>query len=212
MTTGATLDAAAAALRVGPAHAVDAWVVARTLPPRTEPRVTDVRRRARPARNPAEHRQRDPPHRQHGDRAAPGRAARLSHGRPRAASARASTITNTRKCACTATGAACRAALDSATRASAGSRSRRRRRRLALRRALSAGDVLVFGCETAGLPAVRSWKTSRDDAAARAFRCGRACAASTCPTRWRSPSTRRGGSRISAAPSDMRGREASFEI
>ena len=57
------------------------------------------------------------------------------------------------------------------------------------------GDVLVFGCETAG-PAGRDRRASSRRTRACASRCGPACAASTCPTPSRWPSTKRGGSRV----------------
>ena len=60
---------------------VDAWHAA---PPRSH-----VRRRPRPSGDSAEHGQRDPAHRQHGDRAASRRAARVPDGRPRAPPRRA---------------------------------------------------------------------------------------------------------------------------
>ena len=98
--------------------------------------------------------------------------------------------------------AACRAALD-ARDAAPLVRVHDERRDASLYDArFAAGDVLVFGCETAGL-AADVVDAIRAGARACASRCGRACAASTCRTRSRSPSTKRGGRRDSPAPADV---------
>ena len=84
-----------------------------------------------------------------GDRAASGRAARLPHGRPRSEARRARLSRVRAVYACTPTG---RVHVGARGRAPAISRSRPGRS-APLRRALSRpGDVLVFGCETVGLP------------------------------------------------------------
>ncbi len=118
MTTGATLAAAAVAARAAGARRVEAgsW----RAPCRRRSSATDaglrryphVRRRPRPPGDSAEHRQRDPAHREYGDRAASRRAAGIPDGRPGAARAPVSIITSTRACAVHRDFAACRAALD----------------------------------------------------------------------------------------------------
>ncbi len=146
------------------------------------------------AGDPAEHRQRDPPHRQHGDRAASGRAARFPDGRPRleARRARLSRVRARRRAP--RLGRLSRRARR-ATRArrwfaltTRGAQSlydarfaarRRVRVRLRDRRPARRGLAEFTAARAAGHPDAR-----------------RACAASTCRTPSRSPSTRRGGSRV----------------
>ena len=110
--------------------------------------------------DPAQHRQRDPPHRQHGDRAAPGRAARLPDGRPRpeARRARLSRVRARRACTATSPPAAPRS---TRARRGAGSRSRRAARarsttRASRRATCSCSAARPRGCPTRSLARVRA--------------------------------------------------------
>ena len=202
MTTGATLAEAARAPRLAAGRGrVECWVVARTLRGRSCSTQTDdcvhadVRRRARRPRDPAEHGQRHPPHRQHGHRAASRRAARLSHGRPRSA-ARGARLSRIRAGHGASRLARLQGALGDERAAPLVRAHDARQRARSTTRASRRGDVLVFGCETVRL-ARRGASASSRRARAWPSPCARACAASTCPTRSPSPSTRRGGSRVS---------------
>ncbi len=114
MTTGATLAAAAVAARDAGARRVECGSSRERCRRPRKRADRDVRRRARPSGDSAEHRQRDPPHRQHGHRTAPRRAARLPDGRPRVASAPGLDYHEYARVSVHRDFAACRAALDAA--------------------------------------------------------------------------------------------------
>ena len=156
LTTGATLAAAARAAAPRRARAASCRVGGRAytaaLVVNDRGCAADVRRRTRGAGDPAQHRQRDPAHGQHRHRAASRRAARLPHGRPRSA-ARGARLPRVRAGARpSAIGAACRDALGRAMRARRFFAFTTRGRRSLYDARFAPGDVLVFGCETSGLP------------------------------------------------------------
>ena len=194
LTTGATLAAAATSAQRAGARVVAAWVVRDTS---DQAQVTgdscrDVRRGTGGARDPAQHRKRHPPHGQHRHRPSPRRAARVPDGRPRPAP-RGARLSRVRASPSASRLGGLPEALGAPRLARAFALTTRTSHSLYDAR-FASGDVLVFGCETSGLPRAQS-SASLATTAASPYRCGRACAASTFPTPWRLPSTKPGGSR-----------------
>ena len=181
MTTGATAAEISARAAARPARravrglGAGAHAARRRGTERRGSPTRDVQHRPGPAGDPAEHRQRDPAGRQHRLRAAPGRAARLLDGRPAAAARRPRLPRVRRGATPCVVGRAARRRAPAAGGRAVRLHARARGRRFA-EVAWQPGDWLVFGSETAGLPAaVRDALRRRRSGCA--CRCGPASAA-----------------------------------